>query len=196
MKAIPLINVYVFDGGEQVRKISSDERIRRCASLFVESERKKSSELSGLWQKDLPAIKRPKDQKPCFETDIGLHFSVSHSGAYWVCAFSEQKVGIDIQRKTNNYQRGIAKRFFHFDEQEYLEKNNFTDFFQIWTAKESYVKYTGQGILEGFSDFSVVAGGRISEQINGVRIRFLSFDPDYCLCLCAAGIGEIEPSYL
>ena len=108
-----------------------------------------------------------------------------------MCAVSRQEIGIDIQKKTREYRRGVAKRFFHPDEYEYLKKNNFKDFFNIWTAKESYVKYTGQGVAKGFSTFTVVRCGHIVNSVNGAQIKFLPFDPDYCLCLCAAGIGEV-----
>ena len=109
-----------------------------------------------------------------------------------MCAVSRQEIGVDIQKQTREYRRGIAKRFFHPDEYKYLKKNNFKDFFPVWTAKESYVKYTGRGVAEGFSTFSVVSFGRIAQSVNGAQIRFLSFDPDYCLYLCAEKIGEIK----
>ena len=175
------IIIYVLRGGEHADRKLSDERILCCAALFIES--------GGICCEALPSIKRRGGKKPCFEKDIGIYFSVSHSGDYWACAVSKQEIGIDIQKQTGKYSRGIAKRFFHSDEHKYLEANDFNDFFKIWTAKESYVKFTGQGI-KGFTDFSVVTDGHISEDINGVHIHFINFDPDYCLCVCAAEIIE------
>ena len=146
----------------------------------------------------LPTVKRPEGSKPRFERDIGIHFSVSHSGDYWVCAVSRREVGLDIQFRGAEYRREIAKRFFHPEEYEYLESNDYRDFFTIWTAKESYVKFNGRGI-GGLSDFSVVSSftggetaGRIRGEISGIRIRFFSFDPDYCMCLCAADTRDVD----
>lgn len=184
------IHIYVFGDGEQVKKEISDKRIYRCASLFIETERKIRPDFPLLLGNTCPEIVRQEGEKPCFKPDIGLYFSVSHSGKFWVCAVSKQEIGIDIQNRTCRYQRAVARRFFHPDEYEYLEKKDFSDFFPVWTAKESYVKYTGQGIGEGFSDFSVVVQDRISNNINGVQIRSLTLDMDYCLYICSAEIIE------
>ncbi|MCL2488126.1 MAG: 4'-phosphopantetheinyl transferase superfamily protein [Oscillospiraceae bacterium] len=171
--------------GEEHAKHDSDGRIRRCVQLFIEKENQP--------ERVLPPILRGDGAKPRFKTDIGVLFSVSHSGKYWLCAVSEQETGADIQQVKSRVYNGqaIAKRFFHPGEHAYLETNGYHDFFKIWTAKESYVKYTGRGIGGGLSKFSVVSNGRIAESVNGVQIQFLPLDPDYCLCLCAAAIGEV-----
>jgi len=176
------IYMYIFTDEEQRENKNSDERIRRCASHFICTEKKTNIKI--------PEIYRQDNEKPRFVTDIELCFSVSHSGKYWVCAVSGQQIGVDIQKKSNEYKQDIAERFFHPDEYQYLIQNNFKDFFDVWTAKESCVKYTGQGIGNDFSAFSVVKDNRIFEYINGVRIKFIPINLDYCLCICAKDIDE------
>jgi len=184
-----LICVYIFpwDGHS---KQSSDDRIYECARRFFEAERAGDALFPDAGSlAPLPAIVRGQWKKPRFERDIGLRFSVSHSGGFWACDVAREEVGIDIQRITADYHRGIPERFFHPDEHAYLQKNGFADFFKIWTAKESYVKFTGSGIDHGFYAFSVVSNGRIPDGVNGAELRFLNVHPDYCACLCA---GRIE----
>ncbi|MCL2752339.1 MAG: 4'-phosphopantetheinyl transferase superfamily protein [Firmicutes bacterium] len=181
------IRVYIFKEGECGDK-TSDTRIYTCVVRFLEAEGSDADTrfLSGV----RPAIARAFGKKPRFDPGVGLYFSVSHSRAFWVCAVSGQEVGIDLQKKADKFNHGIVKRFFHPDERRYLEDNGFGDFFMIWAAKESYVKFTGLGIDDGFSAFSSVRDGRIGPCINDAEIRFLPFDPEYVLCLCAREIGE------
>ncbi len=101
-----------------------------------------------------------------------MYVSASHSGNYFVCGFSSVPLGIDIQECTNlhretpqetlNRQRKLARRFFHPEEAKLVEEDPQSCFFGIWTAKESFVKFTGQGIDEHFSLFSVLPSEKIS----------------------------------
>ncbi|WP_173011460.1 4'-phosphopantetheinyl transferase family protein [Holdemania massiliensis] len=93
--------------------------------------------------------------KPYFADLPALHFSISHCGQQWVCLFASQPVGIDIEQPRRCREEAIARRFFHPLEQAWLTKHPET-FFQIWTAKESFVKWSGCGIDSQFSKFSVI----------------------------------------
>jgi len=181
--------VYIFTDAETAVNVASDERILRCATHYSKTER--TEVFAGL----SAVTVRREGEKPCFVPDIGLFFSVSHSGSTWICAVSEQEVGIDIQKETGHNRERIAKRVFHPQEYAYLLENEFDDFFSVWTAKESYVKFTGQGIGKNFSTFSVVSNGHISEHVNGVPIRFMPVS-DYTMCLCAADVTRIHINYM
>lgn len=78
-----------------------------------------------------------------------IHFNISHAGEFVVCAFSEQKVGIDIE-KIKDIDLDIAKRFFCQSEYEDLLAQNPTNqlnyFYSLWTLKESYLKWLGSGM--------------------------------------------------
>ncbi len=112
-------------------------------------------------------IRRDPLGKPHF-TDPALPcFSLSHSGMYTVCAVGPSPCGVDVQihlfrgkKQESDYLLRLADRFFHPEEATHLRQcpvNEITEtFFRIWTAKESYVKYTGRG-LRDFSLFSVYA---------------------------------------
>lgn len=102
--------------------------------------------------------------KPYFPSHPDVHFSVSHSGSFWVCAFSDGEVGCDVQefRKNDDPVRlnRLAERWFSEGERRYLDGHGRTpaEFYRIWTRKEAYVKFTGHGIGRGnFPAFDVTS---------------------------------------
>ncbi|MEA4973779.1 MAG: 4'-phosphopantetheinyl transferase superfamily protein [Candidatus Metalachnospira sp.] len=127
-------------------------------------------------------IARQEYKKPYFVSS-DIFFSVSHSGNYVLFALGLSELGIDIQQfKTCNAEK-IAGRFFHNSEYEYLKKDNFNSFFDVWTAKESYVKYTGQGITDEYRDFSVIdENGNMG--MKGICFEIIPFMNGYSVCLC------------
>jgi 4'-phosphopantetheinyl transferase len=81
-----------------------------------------------------------------------LQFNLSHSENLVLYAFTYQKrVGIDLEYlvKHNDLDK-IAKRFFAEREVELIlrveERERTKLFLQLWTAKEAYLKATGEGI--------------------------------------------------
>ena len=65
-----------------------------------------------------------------------------------ICAVSDFEIGIDIQEKSRMNTDRIAKKVMSSAEhKEYLESSERQDFFyRVWVMKESYVKWTGDGI--------------------------------------------------
>jgi 4'-phosphopantetheinyl transferase len=90
-----------------------------------------------------------------FIKNFPLFVSISHSGNFVAAAFSENEIGIDIEvlRETN---LAVAKKFCTNDDLEFLnckETGKNERFFKIWTAKEAYLKITGDGI-KGINNIS------------------------------------------
>lgn len=94
--------------------------------------------------------------KPSFKNYPACNFSLSHSGSYAVCVFTEDTapVGIDIQEYRSLNRNKIRARFYTDLEKKQAESAEM--FFRIWSAKEAYMKYTGKGFSEGFDTFSVL----------------------------------------
>lgn len=144
--------------------------------------------------------------KPYFPLAPQLHLSISHSGKYWACAIADQNVGLDLQQR--EHPRGetpeellrrhqkLAHRFFHPLEAEFVDQDCVHNFLTVWTAREAYVKHSGHGIDQHFSEHCVVPEDevdrcRISGNTAGVRWSAMGksfqktyFDGDYTLCIC------------
>lgn len=114
------------------------------------------------------------------------HFNLSHSGDYVILAASTEPVGVDLQ-KWIPVRQGLAERFFTAAENRWLvalpERERIGGFYRLWTRKEAYGKYTGQGI-----------GSAVSEDLSGEMqcrkkgIRFLEQTPEdgYSIAICMA----------
>ena len=134
--------------------------------------------------------------KPYLENDPSLHFNVSHSGDYVVCAFDEKPVGVDIEQieYIEDYKE-IAERYFTKIEIDHVTKSDdysLSRFYEIWTAKESYIKCNGKGLSIPLKSFSIeIIHGNIRAVIDkeGSEFAFEQFaiDPDYILTVCSMG---------
>jgi 4'-phosphopantetheinyl transferase len=105
-----------------------------------------------------------KNGKPYLENGAAspLRFNLSHSGELAVVAVGEvSEIGVDVEQihPMPDWQ-GIAKRSFHPAETKWVSAAN-TDlrakaFFEVWTAKEAYIKASGFGLSHPLDSFAVV----------------------------------------
>ena len=161
--------VYLFDIDSKDSRYSL---IKRCAKNYLKT--------NDLTEDDLTILKDDKG-KPYFK-NVPLFFNLSHSNKYWALAISDQPIGIDIQNKLNNKAIAIAKRFFHPQEANLISEHEEL-FFEVWSAKESYVKYHGWGIDDHFKDFSVVDDDHVKKKLGNIYLHYLNTDDDYSLCI-------------
>lgn len=138
--------------------------------------------------------------KPHLMDYPGIYFSLSHSGNMAVLAISNSEVGIDVQER-RGYQEKVVKRFYHESEiavieaiSDSAEKTNC--FYQMWTAKEAYIKFTGKGMVQDLRSFGVdLANERILEE--GREIATCKTIPmeniDYfCSLVCDIKLQKID----
>lgn len=94
-------------------------------------------------------IEYGKYGKPYLLDYPNIHFNISHSGKYVVCAVCDVPVGIDIQKITA-YNPSTAYRVCSDDELNIIEKsqNKESEFIRIWTRKEAYLKMKGSSIAK------------------------------------------------
>lgn len=112
---------------------------------------------TGLNNKNLTFSKNEYG-KPILDNQLQIHYNISHSANYVACVIDNQPVGIDIEEfKSVNMK--VAKRFFAQDEIDYIysakANERFIRLYEIWTIKESYVKWKGVGFSELLTSFSV-----------------------------------------
>jgi len=94
--------------------------------------------------------------KPSLKEKDNIHFNLSHSGDWVVCAIGDVPMGVDVEQvKEKNLD--IAKRFYMDYEYKKILAQKECDrskcFIQFWTLKESYIKAEGKGLsipLESF----------------------------------------------
>ena len=93
--------------------------------------------------------------KPFVQGREGFHYNLSHSGRYVVIAWGDVPVGVDVQEHTAALDRkAVAEQSFAPDEQAYAGES-IERFFIVWTGKESYLKYTGEGLRRDMRSFSI-----------------------------------------
>jgi 4'-phosphopantetheinyl transferase len=88
--------------------------------------------------------------KPQLTEFPDIHFNVSHSGRYVVCAFGDAPVGVDVEAIRPADMR-IVERFFAKLEREYIfgqvsDEARLRAFYRVWTMKEAYIKMEGRGL--------------------------------------------------
>ena len=97
--------------------------------------------------------------KPSLKNNNEINFNVSHTGTLWGMAVtrSKQQIGLDIEtnRDRQNMQK-MMQTYFHA--QEFTHYKNLPDkqaridyFYTLWTQKEAYAKYLGQGLKYNFA---------------------------------------------
>lgn len=146
------------------------------------------------WGKGDYEIVRGEHGKPYVTGQNGAFFNLSHSGEYIVCAVSDGEVGVDVER------RGVARlavssRFFETREQAILSELTGEEqsclFFDYWSVKESFLKYTGSGLSRSLSSFYVdktPAGISIYEgtRLVPVFIHPCAVNDAYSCFICSA----------
>ena len=129
--------------------------------------------------------------RPCF-CDRMCDFSITHTQNHVFCAIIEgeepTRIGIDaedLDRPDFSNLNEMAARWFGANEQKvFLASPTKEIFLSIWTRKEAYVKYTGEG-LRALSQIDTVV-----LESEG-RIRFFDYrEGDVLLSLCAPRTAE------
>ncbi len=120
-------------------------------------------------------IKRRPTGKP-FALD-GPCFSFSDGKGYVLCAVSQHEVGADLElRRDAKKYMCVAERFFSPEEFAAANEENF---FELYTAKEAYVKFTEMGIFSGMERFSALSG-----KVGNVNI--VKFSEGDLICAAAS----------
>lgn len=169
-------------------KASVDEDIKTLSSSFI-----RALLCSVLALKDDELIIAANEYgKPFLPNHTDIHFNISHSGEYVICAMDSAPIGIDIEKEKVRDFETIQSHFFA--PQEILYVNNCkasvqSSFYDIWTRKESYLKAIGTGFYTDSALFSVVHWNRLVSSLElGMQKWFLkpySDIPNYKVAVCA-----------
>lgn len=138
--------------------------------------------------------------KPVLYGANGIHFNISHSGNWVVCAVDDTAVGIDVEMiKPIDFK--IAERFFSRD--EYIafinqpEEMKLKYFYMIWTLKESYIKTEGKGLSIPLNSFTIMIERNdisisVDNEIQEFHFyqSFLDSDAVYAICTLNGNTNE------
>lgn len=163
----------------QLKEIISEERRKKMERYRFEADKIRSLFAEVLvryglkkhfgMEKEEVSIEKNEYGKPELIKRKDIHYNVSHSGDWVICAFSSFPVGVDVEiEKEHNLD--IAKRFFDKTEYETLRECESPKelFISYWTLKESYVKAEGKGMQIPFDTFSFdIAHDEIKLQVEG-----------------------------
>lgn len=157
---------------------NEDDRLRSlAASILLTEIIETNKEYIGISECSFPIVFKHQDAGKPYIADVPyLKFSISHSGSYAAVgiALSQEckDIGIDIQAKDRKSVLNIADRFYTDTENNIiqsgksdLEKDNL--FYEIWAAKEAFIKCNGKGLSYGISNFNADINKDVITDLDG-----------------------------
>jgi len=130
-----------------------------------------------------------------------IQFNLSHSGGLMVAAVCRDwPIGVDIEKHDPRFHAmEIAERFFCEHEKAEIARQDgearLEAFFQLWTAKEAFLKATSLGLALELSKFEIglsplrILALEDAAKIHGGRWNLVAFRPrtDYSGAVAVAG---------
>ncbi|MBG0969485.1 4'-phosphopantetheinyl transferase superfamily protein [Bacillus sp. SRB3LM] len=131
-----------------------------------------------------------------------FHYNISHSKDWIIVGISSSLIGVDIEyMEPCNVQ--IAKRFFSKDEYQAIQKKKHEEriklFYELWTAKESYIKAIGKGLSVPLNSFSIQNLGRTLRLLNSTEHFYFKkyhIDDNYKCVVCSKHVNHISKPVL
>lgn len=145
--------------------------------------------LKGLQWLDIPGyelsqLKYTPFQKPYF--DESLHFNISHSGQYTICAISQANlVGIDVEEIKEIPLMDFTDFFYDKEWQEVLHAPDpLRAFYILWTKKEAFLKVIGSGLNVPLNQV-IIENNRIRWQNSAWLLQEIPLDPTHICHICS-----------
>ena len=136
---------------------------------------------------EIPLMERNEYGKPFFFDFPQIHFNLSHCDEGVLCAVSKEEVGVDMERRLS-YRAALAERICHERELAVLmnagETKRAALLTRLWTAKESYLKYTGQGLRAELKELCF--DEFVQDEFQALDCYFKIWGGDaYRICICS-----------
>lgn len=156
----------------------ADKRLLLAAGLVLD----RALQAHGCREKDA-AFTLGQYGKPYLAGRVDLYFSLSHSGAVALCAVSDRELGADVQAP-RAVREELLRRVCPDAELSAFEgcfpEEKKQLFLRLWTAKESYLKCLGAGLVRDPRSFTVCKNGVLVSPEDGLYFH------EYDLCGCRA----------
>ncbi len=121
--------------------------------------------------------------KPRLAAYPSIHFNLSHCKRAVACVVSDLNVGIDTEC-VGPFEKELAEKICNDSELRAITQSDRPDiaFAILWTAKESVMKFTGQGldddVREVLTETAVSLHSRIGEVDDGLYAVTAAYPPD------------------
>lgn len=164
---------------DKLRSVMSEILIRRAYYEYTSKELTKE-------------IKFNEYGKPYID-DSEFFFNISHSGDYVLIAYGDSEVGVDIQ-KCVDIPKLMQSLIFLPDELTYINSlpsnSRKEPLVQLWTMKESYLKYLGTGLTKEMNTFIInMKDGSVmdigGELLPRIHIKSFPVFEDYYVSICS-----------
>lgn len=144
---------------------------------------KKGLEILDIKAYPLSAIKHTKFDKPYF--DDNLHFNISHSGLYTICAISKTNiVGIDVEQVNEIPLTDFDDFFYREEWQNVLTADDrLKAFYTLWTKKEAFLKVIGSGLNVPLNQV-VIQNNIIKWEESDWLLQEIMLDPSHICYIC------------
>jgi 4'-phosphopantetheinyl transferase len=122
-------------------------------------------------------IERAERGKPFLPDYPDIHFNISHSEDEAVIVFSDSEIGVDIQYKKRKLTEHLELKVL-YPGNEMEEK---LDLIDVFSMKEAYVKYTGEGISIPFEKIFIDTATKAYIIDGEVKAHYdkIEFSEDY-----------------
>lgn len=142
-----------------------------------------------FWWEEWMKTEETPNGKPYLKNHSDLFFSLSHSGEYAILALSKKQVGVDIQ-KWKPVSEGFQKRLLH-EQESFVQREE--QIFATWTAKEAFVKCTGEGLHKDFRQlYTDFDKGCVTDTKTGMSLPVIQLDllSGYSVSVCSSEITK------
>lgn len=96
-------------------------------------------------------LKKNEHGKP-YVAGLPISYNLSHSGSVYamiICSAGECGIDVQVVKERKKYEDALRSVFTDKEYDKLMEKGTDTDFFQLWSLKEAYVKAFGGSIWYG-----------------------------------------------
>lgn len=172
---------------------------------FISAEKITMNILSDCFSLKNPEIYGNAGEKPTIDNQEKISFSRSYSENILALALEDSEaIGIDSE-KIKTADESIIRYFFTRREKEYIQNSGNKDFAftLIWTRKESFIKYTGEGLKYEFNlldttpDRPVRKGQKLFDKnlyLNGLYIN--SYRIDHTVISVCSKVNDKFPLFI
>ena len=177
--------------GQGLRALVWDERRRQAERLLQPRDRRLCVGAGLLAQGMLVkagatdlTLAYGEHGKPYLARHPSIHFNLSHSGDYALCAVADRPVGVDIQEMVD-YDEALARHCMCDDELAWLagQGDKSRALTRLWVRKESYIKLTGEGLSRNPITLCVIDD--CEHPLADGRVSFSEFEVPGCIiCTC------------